>query len=115
MFNSSLMRNLHKCTRNLWIVQWIFKMHNIKKGYWFNQKMVFLCLHYLILPLQFYPMLFVVCIYKRHWASLEKERETKQDSLVRLQRFSQHVPHFGLLSIISIPPTTPILSVLGIC
>jgi hypothetical protein len=61
MFNSSLMRNLHKCTRNLWIVQWILKTHNIKKGYWFKPNIVFLCLHYLILPPQFYPMWFVVC------------------------------------------------------
>jgi hypothetical protein len=60
-------------------------------------------------------VVYAFLVYKGHWASLEKARKTKQDSLVRLQRFSQHVPHLGLLSIISIPPTTPILSVLGIC
>jgi hypothetical protein len=60
-------------------------------------------------------VVYAFLVYKKHWGSLEKARKTRPDSLVKLQRFSQDVPHLGLLSIISIPFTTPILSVLKFC
>ncbi len=56
-----------------------------------------------------------LCIFsiQKNWA-LEKVRKKRQDNLVWLQRLSQHVPHFGLLSILFVFPTIAILGVLGI-
>jgi hypothetical protein len=55
-----------------------------------------------------------LCIFSiQKKLGFRKARKKRQDNLVWLQRFSQHVPHLGLLSILFVLPTIAILSVLG--